>query len=844
MTLADLQSNISISANNAVTGDIEWCSGYTQFSTDIGEQAGWYLALQVTPDVEDATVTAAYNGTIRELDNNIYIIRLADGENTITFTAEKEGYTTGRLTLDLSGLNKEAITNYCYVTSLTNGVTVTPLQFGESKQLSGIVPYDTTTSSNHFRLKYRTFIPIPAGSQISVSHFGTELGASTFNTVTPQEGEPYSEAEVEITITQEILDSQSPSLSTLIAPDTGEVLDRFYCSLGVDDITLEAAPYNPETDPFFELTGVTYNDHTYSVSDFVSGGTLTRGYNRSQNNLVLTGATIKYCKLDATAEQNYYLAFTSRVGAEAEHQGSYYEFADLSLSGPINNPPSPHTLPQTFLVKVNKNTGNISGTGRIEVSPGSYQTKSPKIYFQNCTWETDPRPQFTASLKKPPSDATYNGNPITDYWKPASASETNWTIQYKYNNGYYGFVWLVLSESGVSDNIASYVDYVDVTSDMSFTGLGANDRVYMYDITSLKVSNDGNLPITFTKPDYLNAYASWLSEKSQSLPAYANGLTPRNMTISPLSSTVKAAGFSDYCNVTFTPIDPATATVVNNEVTVSVSGYLTSHSNSSTLGSDLTSYQPMYKNWPNSYGSTDKRNDIFFDIGKYFLVFEISNAFITIDNFAHWKCKGFTSSQSSFANMEVPQYMNSTSKSTIWAIPIESGMTSVSIQCIPSSNSTAFTPVTYTFDLTNVTYGTWPTYTVTGSVLSLSPNDEFQYSSSSSDTYKAGGVMKTATLNSGSGTSGTASSPYTLNTTVVPMPNGQYGCGVKYVAGGLTIVNFDTGSSPGQVYIGGANSDTINFILDSNQTLPATAKIYFASGGGTKHINCFLNAPT
>jgi hypothetical protein len=37
MTLADLQSNISISADNAVTGEIEWCSGYTGFSDDIGE---------------------------------------------------------------------------------------------------------------------------------------------------------------------------------------------------------------------------------------------------------------------------------------------------------------------------------------------------------------------------------------------------------------------------------------------------------------------------------------------------------------------------------------------------------------------------------------------------------------------------------------------------------------------------------------------------------------------------------------------------------------------------------------------------------------------------------------
>ena len=244
MTLADLQSNISISATNAVTGDIEWCSGYTQFSTDIGEQAGWYLALQVTPDIEDATVTAAYNGTIRELDNNIFIIRLADGEDTITFTANKEGYTEGRLTLDISGLDKELINNYCYVRSLTNGITVTPLQFGESKDLSGVVPYDTTTSSNKFRLSFRTFNLIPAGSEISVAHQGTLLGSGTFYVYTPQEGdgEPYSAAEIDITLTQAILDSESPTLSTTISPLDGAVTDRFYCSLNVDNVTLQAPP--------------------------------------------------------------------------------------------------------------------------------------------------------------------------------------------------------------------------------------------------------------------------------------------------------------------------------------------------------------------------------------------------------------------------------------------------------------------------------------------------------------------------------------------------------------------------------------------------------------------------
>ena len=103
----------------------------------------------------------------------------------------------------MSGLEKELITNSTYVRSLTNGITVTPLEFGDSKSLSGVVPYNTTTSSNKFTLSFRTFNLIPAGSEISVAHQGTSVGSGTFYIYTPQEGygEPYSAAEIDITLT-------------------------------------------------------------------------------------------------------------------------------------------------------------------------------------------------------------------------------------------------------------------------------------------------------------------------------------------------------------------------------------------------------------------------------------------------------------------------------------------------------------------------------------------------------------------------------------------------------------------------------------------------------------------
>lgn len=750
---------------------------------------------------------------------------------------------TGVMTLDLSNLILTPEPYKLLNEFASVGLTQSPAgdeyePNGTLYTLTGSVQWSTTYNDNRISYTGNFNKNTSGGTSIEIS-YGTGSGKVVLLSDTAQTAGDIDAYDGWIIVDNAAITAGTWYI-TIYDSDDNVLLNQM---VDASALTLAPAPYNPQTDPFFELTGVTYNDHTYSVSDFISGGTLTRGYNGSQNNLLLTGATIKYCGIDPSADQNYYLAFTSRVGAEAEHQGSYYEFTELSLNNPINNPPSPHTIPQTFLVKVNRLTGNINGSGKIVISPGTGQTKTPKIYFQNCTWEADPRPSFTASLKKPPSDATYNGNPITDYWTPATASTGDWTIEYKYNNGYYGFAWLALSESGISDNMANYVDYVDVTSSMSFTGLGANDRVYMYDITSLKASSINALSITFTKPGYPNKTASWLSERDQSLPAYANGLTPRNMAIKPISATVRAEGFSDYCNITFTPIDPATATVVNDEVTVSVSGYLASNTNQRTLGSNLTNYQPMYKNWPNNYSQSDSRNDISFDSGKYFLIFEVSNAFVTIDHSPYWKCKGFTSSQTSFTTMKVPQYMNSTSKSTIWAIPIESGMTSVSIQCVPTSNSTAFTPVTYTFDLTNVTYGTWPaqSFVNNGTVITLDSTDVLykDAASAGTDTFQAGQyIIDSVTKSTGSTYTGTSGSPYVVAVTALPVATNTWTAGFVVTGGtnGSAPV-FETGTS-------GDLSDWSAKLASDNKTITIThrgayhtAKVYYVTPtGGTKHV--------
>ena len=278
MTLADLQSNISISAQNAVTGDIEFCTGYTGFSDDIGEQAGWYLALKVSTSaegsaLEGATITATYAGTVRTLeDGETFIIRLAEGEDSITFTANKEGYTEGRLTLDISGLDKEALTqNILYTASLTNGVTVSPLQFGESKTITGQVPWNTTDNANTFNISMRPFEMVAPGTPWSIAFDGVEIAEGEFSTITPAGGKPsYSFAGAKLPITQEMISDQSPYLVVTVRSYGPDPMGSFYSSMNIGALTLAPDP-RPKVNITSDTQGITISPSTYATSKTATG---------------------------------------------------------------------------------------------------------------------------------------------------------------------------------------------------------------------------------------------------------------------------------------------------------------------------------------------------------------------------------------------------------------------------------------------------------------------------------------------------------------------------------------------------------------------------------------------
>lgn len=62
-TADDLQEDVEV-ANGAITGTLNYVTGYTGFSGDVAEQSGNYLALKVTA-IEGATITVELiNGTV------------------------------------------------------------------------------------------------------------------------------------------------------------------------------------------------------------------------------------------------------------------------------------------------------------------------------------------------------------------------------------------------------------------------------------------------------------------------------------------------------------------------------------------------------------------------------------------------------------------------------------------------------------------------------------------------------------------------------------------------------------------------------------------------------------
>ena len=102
--IADLQSDIEISEDGAITGTLLYVDDYTGYSGDVEEQSGNYLALHFDgPD--DATIKVKLNIEATLDEDRICIFRVADKDTqVIEATLTMPDGQTVKKVYDLSGL--------------------------------------------------------------------------------------------------------------------------------------------------------------------------------------------------------------------------------------------------------------------------------------------------------------------------------------------------------------------------------------------------------------------------------------------------------------------------------------------------------------------------------------------------------------------------------------------------------------------------------------------------------------------------------------------------------------------------------------------------------------------
>ena len=104
-TAADLQENVAISGRE-ITGTL--VTDYTGFSSATDEQSGNYLALHVTQEPEDATVTVELiggkNGAVELDDDGLIVLKIADTAKQSVKVTVTNGEDTATKTYSLKGL--------------------------------------------------------------------------------------------------------------------------------------------------------------------------------------------------------------------------------------------------------------------------------------------------------------------------------------------------------------------------------------------------------------------------------------------------------------------------------------------------------------------------------------------------------------------------------------------------------------------------------------------------------------------------------------------------------------------------------------------------------------------
>lgn len=110
-SVSDLQTDIEIT-DDSITGTLKYVTDYTEFSSEVSEQSGNYLALKIATDPEDATTTVELVGGTKgpvTLDDDCNIVLLIRNKDTqsIKIISSKDEETVTK-TYSLSSLILES----------------------------------------------------------------------------------------------------------------------------------------------------------------------------------------------------------------------------------------------------------------------------------------------------------------------------------------------------------------------------------------------------------------------------------------------------------------------------------------------------------------------------------------------------------------------------------------------------------------------------------------------------------------------------------------------------------------------------------------------------------------
>ena len=572
------------------------------------------------------------------------------------------------------------------------------MQFGGTKYISGEVPWDSTTNSNRLQLTAYPFTNVESGSIYSLQ--GTYQGAGANIQITDGTFTTLDELDMTFDVPSEMIGQINPSF-ILMFEDPEE--NRDYFVYDVAGLTLEPAPA-----PFelvaYDAEGVQFTKaQLYSSEGTITGPTGGGG----------TDYYINYPNFNFNFNSNYpfvnnqyYMAIKANLPFKITLNNVEYNFDVLVNFGGGNS----KLISSDISNKIgyywlnNQSNGSSVQIGSIVLKDTvKNQQKTLYIYFNTASYQSDTRQDNPGEIRYL-QEGSYNSLPITDYFTRDNAAN----IVSKNVNGNNYFFVKISNPENVSTEIPAI--FSDVTNDITGTTLLSTDKVYRGDFKELTVFYTdiylGGTSVYKSKNYSISNFGLTFSNT----PLYANDLNSRNIGIEPLSSSDKAIGTTNdpnrtlgsYTDISFTAIDPSTATVTTVDNVKNINISLTGTLNKFTSGANSVTninYEHCYKPWPMSYSGPDNRNYFNLDANYYFLIIKLTDNW----KYSRMKIKYYFSDGTNYISNYF-EFQTTPNGEALFAFPCTDTKYPIALET--TIDDASVPTVKYNFDWTNITFAT------------------------------------------------------------------------------------------------------------------------------------------